>query len=396
MRENILRTISSLLSYIGCICVALLIMYYLNGTIGIFIATALICAFILSLVLTLIAAKSLSVSISTDTELIAKGESINCTVKFTNRFYLPVPIAEIEIGSTPHLSQGEISVYKCALAGKSSNTIKIPLKAVHGGMAKISVKRAAISDFLGILTFPLSIPEEEMTFKAAIYPNIPDVPVQTDFLKTTNRFTSTDDEEEESNETSAIPTGMPGYDHREYVPGDPIKRINWKLSSKRDIYMIRLDEQIHGSGQLFFLNAPEYEETELTLSVRDIITECALSILGMLVREGRDAVFYLYTDKTWTANEIHEAGDILALQELLAHFSPSKPRELVPAEIIQSGKTPICLTSAIKEDFSEVSAIASQFPEALILSAQKAELHFPGVAHWTVSDEFELTKSSEN
>ena len=34
----------------------------------------------------------------------------------------------------------------------------------------------------------------------------------------------------------------PGYVHREYVQGDPLKRINWKLSTKKSKLMVRLDE----------------------------------------------------------------------------------------------------------------------------------------------------------
>ncbi|MBR6400373.1 MAG: DUF58 domain-containing protein [Firmicutes bacterium] len=386
--------VGPLISYIGCICVAFLIMYYLNGAIGIFIASVLMCALVLSLILTLAAVKTVTAEIKTDTDLIAKGENVICSVRFSNALWLPVPMAEIRVETSPHFLHDDVRVYKCVLAGKGTNTLKIPLKAVHSGLASIKTTNAAISDFLGIFTFKLNIDDKEFT--AAIYPDIPEVPVQTDFLKTANRFTSTDEEEEESNETSPIPTGMPGYDHREYIPGDPIKRINWKLSSKRDIYMVRLDEQIHGTGQMFFLDAPDdIPETDHTLHVRDIVAEGALSMLSMLVREGRDAVFYICRTNEWIPCEIHEQGDVLVLQELLAHFSPCKAPTLIPAEITDSGKTPICLTTAIKGSSSSVSAIISQYPEALVISAYCSGIALASAGHWTISDEYEFVKSSE-
>ena len=35
---------------------------------------------------------------------------------------------------------------------------------------------------------------------------------------------------------------MPGYEHREYVAGDSPRRVNYKLSAKKQKLMVRLDE----------------------------------------------------------------------------------------------------------------------------------------------------------
>lgn len=386
------RTISSFLSYTGCILISLMIMYYLNGTIGIFLASALICALVLSLFLTLIARRTLEVQISTDTKAAAKGEMINCIVKLNNSMILPVPVAEVELECSPQLDMGKVSVFKCAVMGRMGNTVKIPLKAVHSGLAEVHVKRVALSDFLGIFTFALKVPEDELSFKAAVYPDIPDAVVQTDFLKTANRFSSNDDEEEESGETSQLPTGTAGYDHREYVPGDPIKRINWKLSSKRDIYMIRLDEQIHGTGQMFFLDCPVMEDTEFSLKVRDTVIEGALAMFMMLVREGRDATFYFCKKGAWIENEIHEQGDVLKIQELLSDYTPCEPPEPVPPQIAAAGKTPICFSSALKDCAYSAEQIASLYPEALIITAYESGVVLANDGHWTITDEFEFSK----
>lgn len=398
MKDNVrqtLKTISSLLSYAGCILVSYLIMYYLDGTIGVFLISALICAFVLSLVLTLIARKTVRVKIYVDNNALAKGESLNCIAELSNSILLPAPVIEIELYCSAHLDQGDVPLYKGAAGLRSPNKIKIPITAVHCGLAEIRVKRISLSDFLGIFVFGIDFNADENRFTAAVYPDIPDVAVQTDFLKTANSFTSSDDEEEESNESSPIPTGMPGYEHREYMPGDPIKRINWKLSSKKDIYMIRLDEQVRGTGQMFFLDCPVCEDDDNSLKVRDTIIEGALSALSMIVREGRDAHFYFYNDGLWLGSEIHEQGDIYKLQELLARFSPKEPSSLLPEDIINSGKTPICFTAAVKGHEEHPHMIAAQYPDALIVSALSAQLILNDVNHWTISDEFEMTKNSE-
>ena len=42
------------------------------------------------------------------------------------------------------------------------------------------------------------------------------------------------------------------YDIRDYVPGDPIKKIHWKLSAKKGTLMIKeAQEQTYGHSRLF-------------------------------------------------------------------------------------------------------------------------------------------------
>lgn len=375
---------------------SLLIMYYLDGSTGIFLVSALICAFVLSLALTLAALKTLEVQIAADSTAAAKGETVRLTVKLQNKLILPVPVVEVEIDCPPSMDNGGVNVYKATVTGKRENILKLPLKAVYSGVSVIRIKRVSISDFLGIFLFDMRLPENGYVFKVSVYPDIPDVVVQTEFLKSASRFAASDDDEEESNETSPIPTGMAGYDHREYVPGDPIKRINWKLSSKRDMYMIRLDEVIRGTGQMFFLDCPLIEDTAQTLKIRDTIIEGTLAMFFMLVREGRDAVFFYCRDGMWAANEIHEQGDILKLQEQLADFEPCEPPDVIPKEILNAGKIPICLTAAVKGYDENVSAVAARCPEGIVISALDAGLSFDCAGHWTISEEFEFNKGAES
>ena len=185
---------------------------------------------------------------------------------------------------------------------------------------------------------------------------------------------------------------MPGYDHRPYVPGDPIKRINWKLSSKRDIYMIRLDEQIRGSGQLFFLDCPPYEPDDLNLTVRDCVIEGALTMFTMLLREGREATFFYCSEGLWLSEEIHNMADVYRLQEELAGLSPCEPPTLIPPELLSSSKTPICFTAALAGEEGSAMSIVSQSPDALIICSEAAGLQMISPNLWIISDEFEFRR----
>ena len=393
--ENVaFKTFRSVMSYLGCIVITLGVTYYLDGAAGIMLTVALVCALVLSLILTLAVIGTITVNISADKTMLVKGESLKCIVKLSNKILIPAPVIEIEADCSPQLTIETSPIYKGALAGRSANVIKIPMTARYSGTAHLIIKRVTLTDYLGIFSFRLKVPQDELSFKVGVYPNIPDTTVQTDFLKTTNKFSNDDDEEEESDEISITSTGMPGYDHRQYYPGDPIKKINWKLSSKRDIYMVRLDEQIRGAGQMFFLDCPLYEENEDTLRIRDNVIEGALTMFSMIIHEGREATFFFPSDGLWLANEIHDQKDILRLQELLAEFTPCEPPTCVPAEIMNAGKTPIVFSTAYRNQSEGLMKIVAQCPEALVITAQQAGVALICPDMWTISDEFEFIKQN--
>jgi uncharacterized protein (DUF58 family) len=292
------------------------------------------------------------------------------------------------------LTLKESKFYSGSIAGKETTEIKIPYTARHFGLAEVRISKVTIDDFLGIFSFKVPIPEERRMIRVSVYPDIPDTGVQIDLLKTASQYSSTDDEEEETEEIAVGSTGMPGYEHRQYYPGDPIKKINWKLSSKRDIYMVRLDEKVSSAGQMFFLDCPKAEEDDYFLSVRDNVAEGALAMLSMLVREGREAEFYFFSDSAWQGVTVRTDADVYLLQEKLADFSPSEPPQLMPPEISASGKTPICFTAATAETDSSAVTIAAQCPDSLIISSAESGLQNISPNFWTVSADYEFTKQA--
>ena len=392
-KENrILQTISAFASYLGCIGIALFVMYFLNGTVGILIAAALGCAFFISTAFTLIVMRFIKISVKLDKQSVSKGECLKFIITVSKKIIIPAPIILIHTHCSAGLSK-ETDICSLSLAGKEKNTVEISLTAKYSGAAEVSIQEVLICDYLGIFRFRLKKAISDSAMKLNVYPNIPDVPVQTDFLKAAV-LASNDDDDDETNETANIQTGIPGYDHREYFPGDPIKRINWKMSSKRDIYYIRLDEKIAGSEQVFFLDSPELDENEHTLSVRDNIIEGMLAVFNMMVREGRDTTLYMAEGDSWLKAEIHNAADIYTLQEKLAGSKPCNSKDAVPPEIISSGKPPICFTAATDEQSESALRIVSECPNSLLICSSSSGLSKISNEMWILSDEFELKKQS--
>ncbi len=388
------NTIKSILGYLGCICITIWVAVYIDGTVGIILTLALICALIISVVLTFLVKGSLRFDVKADKTILTKGDDLICSVNISKRFLIPSPIIEITADCSEHLALKEEKLFKGAVAGREVNTINIPYTAKYSGRAEIRIINVRLSDFLGIFSLAIRLPLETAVIKVAVYPNIPDAVVQTDFLKTASQFSDNDDEEE-TDENAIGATGMPGYDHRQYYPGDPIKKINWKLSSKRDIYMVRLDEKTTSAGQMFFLDCPVATVSEETLKVRDNVIEGALAMFTMLIKEGKEAAFFIYYDNMWQKSEIKTIADVYLIQETLSEYVPSTPKQIIPPEIISSGKTPICFTAAANENTQSVTEILTLQPEALLISASIASLNNIGKNFWTISTDFEFRKKTD-
>ena len=391
--SGVFRTVTAFMSYLGCIGIAFVVMYYLNGTVGILIATALGCAFFISVAATLTVMHSVKAEVKLDKPSVSKGETLKCIIVLRKNMIIPVPIIDIHISCTPQLSK-ETDICRVSLAGKEINTVEIPLTAKYSGAAEVRIDDVLIGDYLGIFRFRLKNAAANTVMKLSVYPNIPDVPVQTDFLKTAVLFSDNDDDEEETDETAMGQTGQPGYDYREYYPGDSIKRINWKLSSKRDIYMIRLDEKVTESGQIFFFDSPKLSENDLTLSVHDNVIEGMLAVFTMLVREGKETTFFFAKKDIWYKVDIRNLSDIYTLQEMLSSFEPCTVKNAFPPEIVSIGKTPICFTTATSDFPDSAAQIVSEIPGILMISAVSSGLSKLTSEMWVISDDFELKKQS--
>ena len=386
-------TVKSFFSYLGCIGIALIVMYYINGTVGILSAFALAIAFSFSIITTIIVKHFIVAEASLDKTLVTKGENFQCVIRLSKKILLPAPMIDIHISCSPQLTK-ETDVCRAAVAGNETNVIIIPITAKYSGLAEVTIDNIWISDYLGIFHMKLKSHILNKPMQTAVYPDIPDIPIQTDFLKAAVLYTQSEDEEEENNESSTEQSGLPGYEHREYIPGDPLKRINWKMSSKRDIYMVRLNEKISQSGQVFILDTPPVSENNITLSVRDIVIEGMLAIFTMLIREGRETTVFYAEKDNWQKSEINNIADIEALQEHLAKLTPCKMNDSVPPELLSMGKTPICFTASVSKEMQSILQIISQCPDILIVCGANSGLPLLTSEIWVLSNEFELKKQS--
>ena len=389
-----MESLKNYFNFFLCIVIAIILTYYISGSGGIFIFMLLCLAHLFSLGMFLISMKSVSVGIDMMSSIINKGDDFTVQLNLGKKLILPSCFIEVKINVTPNISgEREELRYRVICSGLHGDTVDIPLKAELCGGGEIWVEEIVLSDYLGMLTHRMKkLPEKRIV---KILPRIPDTGSQTEVLRSVSQNISFDDSDEESDETSAALTGVPGYEHRKYVPGDPLKRVNWKLSSKKDDLMVRLDEKVTSSSQVFRLDLPIPDRIDYeSYSIMDNIIEGSLAMLSMLVRSGYESEFNYYIEGNWEMAEISDEGTVVLLQERLAGITPYPAERRVPDhEINEKGKAMMCFTSCTGSMTADFEGLADSF-EGTVVVAKDSGLSALRADMWTVSHEFEFSKLS--
>ena len=384
----------SLFGYLFCIAIAVLMAVMIDGTGGVLIAAILLLALGMSLFISVYLRNKLTLSIDCTHKLLAKGDIVEVNVKVEKHTRFPSPIIEIRLESSLQLSPvNECGVRFSLLPNRQVQTVKIPFRAEYSGASFIRVAAFEIVDFLGVTRRVIAVDPETSNLDLKIMPNVPDTGTQLEVIRTATDNLGFDDSEDETSETAMGSTGMPGYEHRAYSPGDPLKKINWKMSSKRGIYMVRLDEKLSVTSQVFILDYPTPKPPlqvylEEYRKKPDVIIEGALAMLSMLTQQGLESDFYYYLEGKWRSMAIKTLGDVYLLAEELAGLVPYDGVERIPKEALRSGIA-VCFTTTDNSD-QKVSAELLKYPNVTFVIGENTMFHSGLGNFWTISRDFEF------
>lgn len=382
----------SVLSFIFCIFIAGFLAYLITGTGGIFVLTLLVFALVFDLVLTFVSSKNLKISLELSSDILNKGDKLEAVIKSKNSSFMPSGIIQAEIACSPHLSTEGETVFRFITAGERGEPVRIPVTADFSGAGSVYIKDLAVYDFLGMRK--RAITAENGVCVVNILPKIPDTGIQGEVIKSVSDSTVFDDSEEESDETSLVPTGIAGYEHRPYVPGDPLKRINWKISSKKNSLMVRLDDKSVTSSHIFRLDIPKVENvTRDYIKTADHIAEASLAMLFMLVRQGFESEYNVFIDDVWETVKVGDEKDVRYLQERLAKLSPYPPQKRIPpASPSDSGKGLICFTSCSAFMEKELGELLENFSGAIVSDKSSGIQKQNNIEVWTVDENCQFEK----
>lgn len=334
--RKLLKAAKGIVSYIVALIFTVIFAIFLSGRTGWFFFTVMVIYPLSSAVMAYITGRFLTIEADISENELYKGNTVRVRITVKNRAYLPSPPVLVEFFSSEALSCKD-GLEKCSISvmPHSEQTAETELTAKIWCAASVGVKSVKITDFTGILKFPFKSDLSKLSFKIKIIPDIIDVPSSDNLIKNVNDASAQIDDGEETKDAQSLGfNGTPGYDHREYIPGDPIKRINWKLSCKKNSLMVRLDDEIISSRHTLVLDA-------VNSSSKAAFGECCgenmLGTLKTMVRIGVEADVWYYSEKRWKFCEITDENDVEQLRFALAGYEFSDNlTERFPAEEISS------------------------------------------------------------
>ncbi len=162
-------------------------------------------------------------------EKVISGQTVQCRCVLNGAVFSAGCLIRADLWITNRLT-GESSLIVPDF-GKGDNA-EFTLSASHCGHLTVTLENAAVSDWFGLWQIPVSgTAEAELT----VYPDL--YPVR--IIDPDDPGGYSGDVFEQRLRYAADPTAY--GDIREYVPGDPVRRIHWKLSEKTGHLLIRED-----------------------------------------------------------------------------------------------------------------------------------------------------------
>ena len=217
-----------IMGYIQAIIFALFFMLFINSEIGSVLLYVLVGANVMSAVFILVSKKHFTATLRGLSGTVDCGKPVEFEVVLKKTGFCFIPYVEIciDAGSPIHL--------RTSLLFRDTAVVTGTFKTSHSGLNKVKLENVVVGDFLG--NFRFNVASGQQT-QMAVLPRIieydgPDIPP--------NMLPSEEEDVEEG--ISVLQGGMPGYEHREYAPGDSPRRVNYKLSAKKGKLMVRMDE----------------------------------------------------------------------------------------------------------------------------------------------------------
>lgn len=209
------------------------------------------------------------------------GDTITVSLRFQNNSFFPIPdcFSRYQIESTFYPCDQEKTInFPCY--AKDTFSFDLPITFARSGAYQIRLTSFSFWDYLHFFHF-----QKEILYKKDIVIH-PHVKHQYEFDATA--FGEGFDEFEESSAKGNTSSNV--TDIREYIPGDRLQKIHWKLTAKINKLMVKENEQT-SSNQFsvlpeLYLPSPESDVLEDTLT----FTQEACSALI----EAGEVFFFLY------------------------------------------------------------------------------------------------------
>ncbi|NMB33761.1 MAG: DUF58 domain-containing protein [Clostridium sp.] len=304
--------------------------YFFGDEISVLVVYMLMLLPALSISLAIWSKKNLVVSIKIDNKrtVVERGDVEEMLISLKNKSFIPIPNLLISFIISPNMPLLAPSKQTISLGPLKTCNVILKYKAKYRGVARIGIKDIELKDFLGLYSSSIldTLEENKGARQLKVLNRIVDLKINALFLldSTSIDGSKSETKPKDLNFLNFI-SGEPGYEFREYQPGDPMHRIHWKIFAKGGTLMVREDERNNVSRKRLLLDPLISKSGESQKRGRvqreDKVLECLISVAYMLVRAGRDIEVWLLEGGVWVKYPIESRDGVLKLQHALAAYT---------------------------------------------------------------------------
>ena len=287
-------------AYAAALAAALLFQIFFKGWFSAFLLALVVLFPVLALALSLPAILSCALELSPCVPAVERGGAARFQVRLRNPAGLPLSLLRVRLSYVNQLT-GQTETLRREVRGASRGAaFSLDADAAHCGRLVCTVTRLSICDLLGLCSLPRPVSGQAELLVLPVPASLEIPPELTG-------------EQDRGKRLRPRPGGGPGedYDLRAYRPGDPMKSVHWKLSTKRDELVVR--EVLEPCRAELILSFDHFGTPETLDAVLDRL--CALS-RALLERERPHRI--QWADPVSGAVEDHSVEDAQGLRAALA------------------------------------------------------------------------------
>ena len=259
---------------------------------------------VIMFITTYITKKLITVEFAVKDKNVSKGKDFPVQLVVTNRSIFPIGKAEAHI-EYYNVFSDQISAFDLYLPiqPKNSQRITFQLSSKFCGVIKIRSARLNIYDPLRLFRFRTA---KNICTDIAVMPEGHEIGGIVHYTDRVNEESDVFSEYKPGDDPSEV------FDLREYNQGDKLNRIHWKLSSKKDDFIVKDYSLPIDVPCSVFLDLKCYEKSDLTLPVFDTLIETMISLSQFLLENerGHSIIFFNSSLNRFVEHTVLDSADL--------------------------------------------------------------------------------------
>lgn len=330
------RIVVSVSGWITVLLLLALLAFYGNSKQGLGSMILWIIIPFITFAINIIGRKKISASILVPVTM-SKNEQVPVCITITNEGWMPVPRIFCKVQIINQLTmEKEEEILRLSAASKSIVKKQIQVSSESCGYMQIMVSKLYLMDWIGFLPV---ICISKAQGKASVLPDTFSTSVFLNMSMANREEADSWSQNSKGNDQSEV------FLLRDYIEGDSLKHIHWKLSSKRQQLIVKESSLPVEKTLLIFWdkNAGQSSAKEM-----DAMAECIVSIAQAIYKQGISFTL------GWTEGKNNIFEEIDTEEQLL---------QTVP-RMLKKGSD-LTVDSGIKCEFGKIIYIARRIPEYL-------------------------------